>query len=170
MQRHIFAGVLALPLLACAQVGDSDNDTVTTVELEGSQRPAFDPLPAGDSTPSPAPVASPAAPQAVATIPPRFRGRWGLIAADCEAGRPDAKGLMEVTGEVLRFYESKARPAQLAQLDATTLRGRFAFTGEGMEWERTITLDLEDGGARLTRSEEGAGALPEPLRYTRCPA
>lgn len=158
------AFLIPLVLAACAQ--PEDDDGLTTVDLEGTERPAYDPVPAG-SQPS-APAASPPAPQPIAAIPPPFQGRWGLVPADCEPGRADAKGLMEVTGEGLRFYESRGRPAELTQIDAASLRGRFAFAGEGMEWERTVTLRLVDGGEALLRSEEGTDALPQPLRYSRC--
>lgn len=167
--RHLScATMLALGLTACTPSGNSD--TVTTVDLEGTERPAFDPLPAGDRTPSPAPAASPATARPIAAIPPRFQGRWALVAADCERGRSDAKGLLTITGDTLRFYESRARPTRLVQTDAATVSGQYAFVGEGMEWERGVTLQLVDGGAGLIRSEEGVDALPEPLRYARCPA
>jgi hypothetical protein len=62
----------------------------------------------------------------------------------------------------------------VAELDGATersgqvMRATFDFTGEGMEWEREMTLTLENGGETLVRREYGDDAAPEPLEYTRC--
>ena len=65
-------------------------------------------------------------------IPAALRGRWGLSPADCTTTRGDAKGLLDITADELRFYELRAsarpprcRPARIR------ISGDFAFTGEG---------------------------------------
>ena len=42
------------------------------------------------------------------------------------------------------------------------------FVGEGMEWERDVTLAVENGGETLIRREEGEGASPDAFRYSKC--
>ena len=101
-------------------------------------------------------------------IPEAMQGRWGLVPADCEPGRPDAKGLLVIDGESLEFYESVAELGDVAARDARDVRARFAFTGEGMEWTREMELALEDGGDTLMRREFGEDAMDGPLVYSRC--
>jgi hypothetical protein len=40
-----------------------------------------------------------------AGIPAAIQGRWGLVAAACEPGRRDAKGLLTTTGETRQVSE-----------------------------------------------------------------
>jgi hypothetical protein len=101
-------------------------------------------------------------------IPSLLQGRWGLVPDDCTSTRGDAKGLLTVGPEELRFYESRARIGVVTERSARRIASQFAFTGEGMEWERRMTLEASADGATLTRSESGEGASPEPLRYARC--
>lgn len=103
-------------------------------------------------------------------IPAALHGRWGLVAADCTSTRGDAKGLIEVDGQSVTFYESRATLYNVAERDGDSIRATFAFTGEGMEWTRDMALESAEGGAALIRSEYGEGAIPEPLRYVECPS
>ena len=99
------------------------------------------------------------------TIPPDFRGRWGLVLADCSSTRGDAKGLMIVESDRLTFYESRATIAKLTIVSPTEVRATLAFSGEGQTWQQDTPLILEDNGNALTRSADG-----QTLRYTRCGA
>ena len=101
-----------------------------------------------------------------AGIPATLRGRWGLVAADCEPGRADAKGLMVVSGDKLEFYESVGTLGTASERLPQSIRAGFAFTGEGMTWTREMVLETD--GETLTRTEFGPEAMPEPLRYTKC--
>jgi hypothetical protein len=84
-------------------------------------------------------------------IPAALQGRWGLAPADC-SGRPSAaKGLLIVTPEELRFYESKAVPAADVEADGNSISGNFAFTGEGQSWSRYEALKINRNV--LTRTE-----------------
>ena len=112
-------------------------------------------------------TAGPARP-ADETIPAALRGRWGLVPADCEPGRPDAKGLLVIGPTTLEFYESVGTLEDIEAATTDSLRADFAFTGEGMEWQRDLLLRVEDGGAALVRREYGPDAAPEPFRYARC--
>jgi hypothetical protein len=131
-------------------------------------------LPVDDESPIPVEPdggigTSPAIDAETATgIPEPFRGRWGLVAADCEPGRADAKGLLVVSADKLEFYESVGTLGEASERLPTRLRAQFAFTGEGMNWTRDMALEVEDNGQTLVRQEFGADAAPAPFRYTRC--
>jgi len=96
-------------------------------------------------------------------IPQMLQGRWGLTPQDCTSTRGDAKGLLTITGEELRFYESRAVPTAKVQTGGTSMSGDFAFTGEGQRWTRYETLQLEDG--KLVRTESDPMAS---YTYARC--
>ncbi len=134
----------------------------------GADDPA---LPADDETPAPMAGAN-GTPLAEATdaspagLPEPLRGRWGLVAADCEPGRADAKGLLIVTSDKLEFYESVGTLGDVTERLPERVRATFAFTGEGMNWTRDLLLEVQ--GDTLVRQEFGADAAPAPFRYTRC--
>ena len=121
--------------------------------------------------PAPAPAQanlSNAAAPAAAAIPEPLRGRWGLTAEDCTSTRGDAKGLLEVTENGLRFYESRAALGRIAEQGPARIAADFDFEGEGMTWQRHVILETQDGGRTLSRRETGADAMTETLRYERC--
>ena len=101
-------------------------------------------------------------------IPPALHGRWGLVPADCTSTRGDAKGLIDIDAEGIRFYESRAVVDEIQDKSATMLSARFAFTGEGQEWTRDMVLSLSDDGSQLERSETGQDAMEGSLTYTKC--
>ena len=101
------------------------------------------------------------------TIPAALQGRWGLTANDCQPGRADAKGLMEVGPTTLKFYESTGTLAAITDRGDSRISGRFAYTGEGMTWEHSVTLRLLAEGGPLQRIEDGE--VPVDLQYARCP-
>jgi hypothetical protein len=74
-------------------------------------------------------------------IPQSLRGRWGLTPADCTSTRGDAKGLLVVSTDDLRFYESRAVPSSAAEADSDSINGNFSFTGEGQTWTKFETLE-----------------------------
>ncbi|WP_375427541.1 hypothetical protein [uncultured Sphingomonas sp.] len=116
----------------------------------------------------PPPAATPAAsatPAGLEAFPASFQGRWGLVAADCEPGRDDAKGLMEVGAKTLRFYESRATATALIQPRPARIEARLAFIGEGQEWTRANALTLIDDGTLIREERDPATSL----RYARCP-
>mgnify|MGYP000156125481 CR=1 FL=1 len=100
---------------------------------------------------------------AAATIPAAFQGRWGLTPADCTSSRGDAKGLLIISGDEMRFYESVARPAGPLKVTDDSVNGTFAFTGEGMSWTRHQALRLQD--SKLVRTESTPMAS---FAYARC--
>jgi len=96
-------------------------------------------------------------------IPAAIHGRWGLSPADCISTRGDAKGLLEITADRLRFYESVAVPAPNVLTTETSVGGDFNFTGEGQSWSKYQSLRLRHG--RLVRTERDPVAS---FRYVRC--
>ncbi len=130
----------------------------------GSQSDA----PSPQATPSGEVAAAPAPPPMPTEIPQRAQGRWGLVAQDCTSTRGDAKGLLVIGPKTLKFYESVGTLSDITENGPNRLRASFAFTGEGMEWQREEVLDVQDDGQHLVRREFGKDAIPGPLRYTRC--
>lgn len=109
-------------------------------------------------------IANEAAPAPDGPIPEAFHGRWGLVPEDCTSTRGDAKGLLTVSGDSLRFYESRATLAHLIGSWPEKLEAEFAFSGEGQEWSKTETLALTASSNTLVRTEDGV-----EYRYRRCP-
>lgn len=124
--------------------------------------------PAAPATEAAAPAPEPAAATLPTEIPSALHGRWGLVAADCEPGRPDAKGLLTITAEQLEFYESVGTLDDVREVADDRIHASFDFTGEGMEWEREMALELQETGAALVRREFGADAAPGSFRYIKC--
>lgn len=116
--------------------------------------------------PAPAPSVKPLP----TNIPDQFRGRWALVPADCTSTRGDAKGLLTIDDSRLTFYESKGT---LDRIDSNAppnrLTANFGFSGEGMTWEKLVTLERTAG--KLRRIEPAANGQPAvDLTYTACPA
>ena len=102
-------------------------------------------------------------PAAATTIPVALQGRWGLTPADCTSSLGDAKGLLVINGNELRFYESRAVPVDGTAADDNSISGDFAFTGEGQSWTRFEALKVER--QRLTRTEVKPSAS---FTYAKC--
>lgn len=163
MTRTLTLGwTFALPLLlaACGRP-----DAVAHNEQDAAALPA----PTSAATPSPtdAPPATSTKPAPVAgvgsAIPSALHGRWGLTPADCTSTRGDAKGLLVVEPGRLVFYESRAVPSPGVQTSPNSVSGNFAFTGEGQEWTKYETLELQD--TKLVRTERDPLAS---FTYVRC--
>ena len=165
--------LLALALLAC-QRGPDDNIAIdesnsfnaeveTLPPDEGNEETAAanasnqlnEADDAGSELPSP-----PGTPEA-SMIPAHYRGRWGMVPADCDRGRSDAKGAITIGERNIIFYESRASLKEQRPTIATSFAGLFAFTGEGQNWEKVMTFTRT--GDTLKRAEE-AGTFT----YKRC--
>ena len=96
-------------------------------------------------------------------MPDALRGRWGLTPADCTSTRGDAKGLLEIGPDSLKFYESRAVPGTSIETGDQGISGNFNFTGEGQEWSKYVSLKLQ--GKVLTRTERNPVASYD---YARC--
>ena len=96
-------------------------------------------------------------------IPAALQGRWGLTRADCAAKDGTRMGLVVLTADEVRFYESTAKPSRILERTDSRIRGEFDFVGEGGTW--TNHMIWSAGGNKLTRvdSEEDSRQV-----YTRC--
>jgi len=148
-----------LALAACGQPGPVAEDANDSGTAEIGVHAANGGVPVNAAGDRDAAEASPG----LESIPSLLHGRWGLTPADCEAGRSDAKGLMTVSAEEIRFYESVARPVGGLERSGNSVRGQFAFTGEGMSWTRFEAFELQDG--KLVRTESDPMAS---FTYVRC--
>ena len=164
-------GIVALLALAACQGAESDNadnaidNNVNAAEAANAEIEVLPPdetaEPAGNAALNEAGDDSENSPPTIA-IPAQYRGRWGLVPADCEPGRSDAKGLMTVGGDSIRFYEATAALQEQRPAIATSFAGVFVFTGEGQTWERVVTLTRT--GDTLKRAQADG-----TFTYTRCP-
>ncbi len=152
-----------MPIALAAALAMAACSPEATEEQEAAEGAAVGPAAGTD----PAVVAA-AADATGSGIPPALQGRWGLVPADCEPGRADAKGLLVIEDDSLEFYESMAELRQVDERSAGRIRADFAFTGEGMSWQREMELVTRDGGETMVRREFGAEATPGPLEYARC--
>ena len=157
---------LTLLLLIAAAAGCGRPDAVANSTENTAALP--DPMSQSAASPTGGPPANNAAAGATTTasarnIPAALRGRWGLTPADCTSAPGGAEGLLVVTPGQLQFYESRAVPSPGIQTSSNSVSGNFAFTGEGQEWTKYLTLEVRDG--KLVRTERDPVAS---FRYVRC--
>lgn len=156
--------LMALGLAACSNEAPQAEPT-ETVDVALATPAVGDPT-APLPTAAPTPGASDG--PIVREIPLALRGRWGLVPDDCTSTRGDAKGLLAIAATDLRFYESVGKMVTATSVDPARLRGTFAFTGEGMEWTRDISLQASADGRTLDYFDMGADSPPSRRTYTRC--
>lgn len=101
-------------------------------------------------------------------IPVALQGRWGLVPGDCTSTRGDAKGLLTISASALRHYESVGKLRSVSSVTTNSISGTFAYTGEGMNWTRDVTLSVQDNGNSLNFGDSGAGSPPSDRTYARC--
>jgi len=157
--------LIPLALAACGRNEPVDDDAAAASALPpppsvNTSDPSGAPPPPNAPTP---PTPGNAASNSAAAIPAALRGRWGLVPADCTSTRGDAKGLLVIGERQLRFYESVAAPAGNAESGDDHFSADFAFSGEGMNWTRFQSLQLQDG--KLVRTESTPMAS---YTYARC--
>lgn len=116
---------------------------------------------AGPAAGGPPPISANA--DASAIIPAQLQGRWGLTPADCTSTRGDNKGLLVITGDALKFYESRAVPGISIEKSANSISGEFNFTGEGQSWTKYESIKLQSDG--LVRTERSPAAS---YTYAKC--
>jgi hypothetical protein len=157
----IVPSLFAIAALAACNRPDPVADNANNVEAlpTVNQR---SPNPTG-APPANASEADGTLPASAGRIPAALQGRWGLTPGDCTSTRGDAKGLLVVEPTRLRFYESRAVPSPGIQVEADSVSGNFAFTGEGQEWVKYQSL--EGQGDKLVRTERDPVAT---FTYVRC--
>jgi hypothetical protein len=159
--KRAFLLVAASALAACG-----GPDTIAEEAENVSALPSINQSSASPTGGAPAdgvPAGNAIAATPAAQIPAALQGRWGLTPADCTSALGDAKGLLVINSDELRFYESRAVPADDVQTSPDSISGDFAFTGEGQQWNKHVSLEIRDG--QLVRTERDPVAS---FRYVRC--
>lgn len=154
----VFTSVTMLTLVACGgrdPVADEANAVAPTTEVATAN--VSTPVTGGP------PAVTNEAMESASRIPPPLQGRWGLTPADCTSTRGDAKGLLVISANDLKFYESRAVPGSSVEADADSISGNWNFTGEGQSWTRYVSLKLEGNG--LVRTERNPVAS---YTYAKC--
>lgn len=158
--------IILIPLLALAacKAAPETNATQDAEAANQADAPVKDveTLPPDETMPPPANENESAAPK---TIPAAFLGRWGMVPNDCDPTRDDAKGLVEIGADSMKFYESRAKLSKVTGAWPEKIEAEFAYTGEGQSWTKKETLALTGSSNTLTRTEDGAS-----FTYKRCPA
>ena len=157
MTQHKFTlpALLALALAACQQPAD-DNIAIESNNFAAAE---VETLPPSDEAGAPASDDGMTAgndmanePSTPDSIPSQYRGRWGMVAADCTSTRGDAKGLIVINEGSIKFYESTAKLKEQRPAIATSFAGLYGFTGEGQTWEKVVTLTRT--GNKLKRADD----------------
>lgn len=155
----IISSLALLAVVACSSRDPVDDKAKNTAGLPDIKATA--PSASGEPHGTTAPAR--ASPAPTVTIPLALQGRWGLSPGDCTTALGDAKGLLVINANELRFYESRAVPAANVNTDANSMSGNFSFTGEGQSWAKYEALTLHKGG--LTRTETKPSAS---FSYAKC--
>ena len=111
------------------------------------------------------PVPQQKAQAVVNEIPPSFVGRWGMTKADCDPDSMAVKGLLTITPDALKFWESKGRVQRIVHHSPYDISLDLDLTGEGQSWTNTTRLTLDAATTVLIRTEAGK---PDHYRYQRC--
>ena len=173
-QRKLAISLLAgLALAACQEPANDANIAIDNgVNAAEAAAADIETLPPSETSLAPAGNAAGAVPLNEADdggsedpnqafFPAQYRGRWGMVPADCTSTRGDAKGLITIGDTTVKFYESLANLKEQRPAMATSFSGLFAFTGEGQKWEKVMTF-TRTGDALKRADEEGS------FTYTRC--
>jgi hypothetical protein len=172
-QRNFpLASLLALALGACQQPANDTNiaidNGVNAAEAAGAEIETLPPSetaapPAGANRGTSVNEADDGGSEdpGQAFFPAQYRGRWGMVAADCTSTRGDAKGLITIGDTTVKFYETLASLKEQRPAIATSFAGLFAFTGEGQKWEKVMTFTRT--GETLKRADEEGS-----FTYKRC--
>jgi hypothetical protein len=162
MLRFVFPLIVLTGVMTAGACSGSDPvaDEANNAAATPAQENAIVPEVNADSASGSSEVATPPDSR---TIPAFLHGRWGLTPADCTSTRGDAKGLLVVSADQMKFYESVGKPAGELEISPDSASGDFAFTGEGMTWKKYQALELQNG--KLVRTESSPMAS---FTYARC--
>ncbi len=168
IQRNFsLPALLALAIAACQQPADDANITIDNeVNAAEAANAEIETLPPSEEAGAPTDSGvngdiSATEPSTPDSIPSQYRGRWGLVAADCTSTRGDAKGLIVINEGTIKFYESLATLKEQRPAIATGFSGLFNFTGEGQSWTKVMTFTRT--GNSLKRADSDGN-----FSYTRC--
>jgi hypothetical protein len=151
---------MVLTIVACGN-DPVAKDVQNAAALPTINKPTAKPYGAPPASAVPATPGDKAAP--ATKIPAALQGRWALTPMDCSTTRGDAKGLLVVGADGLRFYESRAVPSANVAADSNSIQGDFTFTGEGQTWTKYQALRIQ--GRDLIRTESNPVAS---FSYAKC--
>lgn len=162
-RNSILPALLVLALAACQQPADESNITIDNgVNAAEAAAADIEALPPSEESGPPAALDSGSSTNQaddagsgdpnLALIPAQYRGRWGMVAADCTSTRGDAKGLIAIGDTSIRFYESTGTLKRQRPAIATSFSGLYGFTGEGQTWDKIVTLTRN--GDTLQRADD----------------
>ena len=161
----IVSCAMMVAVVACSQRDPVANDADNTAAIPVSSEAANAATNAADPSGAPPEKAGGAtqASDPSQLIPTSLHGRWGLTPMDCTSTKGDAKGLLIVSANDLKFYESRAVPTQTAQSGTDSISGDFNYSGEGQTWTKFESLKAK--GDMLVRTESNPTAS---FTYARC--
>ena len=162
MMRCAIPAVACVLLAACGPSSPVAKGAENTDSLPEPDQAAPDPTAAAPANAT-ATVSNVPRPSNATKIPAALHGRWGMSPDDCTSTRGDAKGLLTITADEMRFYESVAVPQAELALAPGSIRGNFNFTGEGQSWTKFQSLRLD--GGKLVRTESNPAAS---YTYAKC--
>ena len=157
--KQIIAAAVLLTLAACQPAND-DNIAIDETNTANAEIETLPPDEGNDQTAEANAVQQPAL-----AIPAAFQGRWGMVAADCTSTRGDAKGLIVIDANSIKFFESRGTLTKVTGDSPENFTGTFAFTGEGQSWTNSQNLKLTGSSNTLVRSQAD---VAEHFTYTRC--
>ena len=155
---------MLLALAACQQ-GNDDN---IAIDETNTANAVIETLPPDETVTNDADDADANASDSTAgalLIPAAFRGRWGMVPDDCTSTRGDAKGLIIVDEDSIKFFESQATLTKVTGNFPENFSGTFAFTGEGENWTNNQNLKLTGSSNTLVRKQSD---IAQPFTYKRC--
>ena len=158
--KQLFAAAILFSLAACQQGGD-DNIAIDETNSANAEIETLPPDEGNDQTAE----ANAVQPPAGLKIPAAFHGRWGMVPADCTSTRGDAKGLIEIDANSIKFFESRGTLTGVTLNAPENFTGTFAFTGEGQSWTGSQNLKLTGSSNTLVR---GQTDVAETFTYKRC--
>ncbi|HTK57802.1 MAG TPA: hypothetical protein VL336_02340 [Sphingomicrobium sp.] len=162
--KQIFASAMLLALAACQQ----DSDDNIAIDETNTANAVIETLPPDETVTNEADDADANAGDSTAgalLIPAAFRGRWGMAPDDCTSTRGDAKGLIIVDEDSIKFFESQATLTKVTGSFPENFTGTFAFTGEGENWTNSQNLKLTGSSNTLVRKQSD---IAQPFTYKRC--
>lgn len=160
--KQIFAAAMLLVLAGCQQ-GNDDNIAIDETNTANAEIETLPPDEGNDQTAEANAANEPRA--GALAIPAAFHGRWGMVPDDCTSTRGDAKGLIIVDEDSIKFFESNATLTKVTLNAPENFTGTFAFTGEGESWTNSQNLKLTGSSNTLVRKQSD---VAQPFTYKRC--
>ncbi len=133
MIRFIFPIVTIASIMTMGACSGSRDPVADNADNASASQAEVDVLPPDESDSTPANELDAGVDDASASpvqaapgkIPASLHGRWGMTPADCTSTRGDAKGLLIVSADGLKFYESVAKPAGELKTSGTIRQRRL---------------------------------------------